>query len=89
MRDLNVLRVRQMLVFAAWEQFSPIDFARVLKLLVAVLFRYSHDDVGCSLDHFTGVGHDAVAAEAGRRALGKDVVPRQRCRSARSPTGSR
>ena len=42
-RDLNVLRVRQMtpLVFAAWERFDPADFARVLKTLVVVLFRYS------------------------------------------------
>lgn len=42
-RDLNLLRVRQMtpLVFAAWEVFDAADFARVLKLLVVVLFRYS------------------------------------------------
>lgn len=42
-RDLNYLRVRQMtpLVFAAWEKFDPADFARILKLLVAILFRYS------------------------------------------------
>lgn len=42
-RELNVLRVRQMtpLVFAAWERLDKPDFARVLKLLVAVLFRYS------------------------------------------------
>lgn len=42
-RDLNVLRVRQMtpLVFAAWETMQPADFARLLKLLVVVLFRYS------------------------------------------------
>jgi len=40
---LNVLKVRQMtpLVFAAWERFSEADFTRLLKLLVAVLFRYS------------------------------------------------
>ena len=42
-RELNVLRVRQMtpLVFAAWERLDPGDFARVLKLLAVVLFRYS------------------------------------------------
>jgi hypothetical protein len=42
-RELNVLRVRQMtpLVFAAWERLSPGEFARVLKLLAVVLFRYS------------------------------------------------
>lgn len=42
-RELNLLRVRQMtpLVFAAWERLEAPEFARVLKLLVAVLFRYS------------------------------------------------
>jgi len=42
-RELNVLRVRQMtpLVFAAWERLDAGDFARVLKQLVVVLFRYS------------------------------------------------
>jgi hypothetical protein len=42
-RELNILRVRQMtpLVFAAWERLAPPDFARVLKLLAVVLFRYS------------------------------------------------
>lgn len=42
-RELNVLRVRQMtpLVFAAWERLEADDFARVLKLLAVMLFRYS------------------------------------------------
>lgn len=42
-RELNVLRVRQMapLVFATWERLTPLDFARTLKMLVAILFRYS------------------------------------------------
>lgn len=42
-RTLNVLRVRQMtpVIFAAWEKFSDSDLVRTLKLLVAVLFRYS------------------------------------------------
>jgi hypothetical protein len=42
-RELNVLRVRQMtpLVFATWERFDAADFARVLRLLVVLLFRYS------------------------------------------------
>jgi len=42
-RDLNVLRVRQMtpLVFAAWERLDEANFARLVKLLVVVLFRYS------------------------------------------------
>lgn len=42
-RDLNVLRVRQMtpLVFAAWETLDTQDFARVLRVLVVLLLRYS------------------------------------------------
>jgi hypothetical protein len=42
-RELNTLRVRQMtpLVFAAWETLDESDFARVLKMLAATLFRYS------------------------------------------------
>jgi hypothetical protein len=42
-REINVLRVRQLtpVVFAVWERFDSVDFARVLKLLVVVLFRYS------------------------------------------------
>lgn len=42
-RELNVMRVKQMtpLVFAAWERLEPADFARVLRLLGVVLFRYS------------------------------------------------
>lgn len=42
-RDLNILKARQMtpLVFAAWERCQPSDFAKILKLLVVILFRYS------------------------------------------------
>jgi hypothetical protein len=42
-RELNVLRVKQMtpLVFAIWEKLEPAEFARVLKLLAVMLFRYS------------------------------------------------
>lgn len=42
-RELNVLRVRQMtpLVFAAWERFDEANFARTLKMIVVLLFRYS------------------------------------------------
>ncbi|MCC6150686.1 MAG: DUF262 domain-containing protein [Planctomycetes bacterium] len=41
-RDLNLFRVRQMtpLLFAAWEKLGS-DFARVLKLVTAISFRYS------------------------------------------------
>lgn len=43
MRELNALRVRQMtpLVFAAWERLNQADFARLLKMLAVLLFRYS------------------------------------------------
>jgi hypothetical protein len=42
-RELNIFRVRQMtpLVFAAWERLGQDDFARLLRLLSTVLFRYS------------------------------------------------
>jgi hypothetical protein len=42
-RDLNLFRVSQMmpLLFAAWERFSKLDFARVLKLVSVISFRYT------------------------------------------------
>jgi hypothetical protein len=42
-RDLNLFRVRQMtpLLFAAWERLTSDEFARVLKLVSMVSFRYS------------------------------------------------
>ena len=42
-RELNLFGVRQMtpLLFAAWERFSTADFARVLKLVSVISFRYS------------------------------------------------
>ena len=42
-RELHFFRVRQMtpLVFAAWERLDRTDFARVLKLVSILLFRYS------------------------------------------------
>ena len=41
-RDLILFRARQVtpMLFAAWERFSPDDFARVLKLAGVVSFRY-------------------------------------------------
>lgn len=41
-RELNLFRVRQMtpLLFAAWEKLDRSDFARLLKLVAVVLFRY-------------------------------------------------
>ncbi|MES1207359.1 MAG: DUF262 domain-containing HNH endonuclease family protein [Pseudomonadota bacterium] len=42
-RELQLFRVRQMtpLLFAAWEKFSRDDFARILKLVSILSFRYS------------------------------------------------
>lgn len=42
-RELNLFRVRQMtpLLFAAWEKLSRDDFARVLKLVSVLSFRYT------------------------------------------------
>jgi hypothetical protein len=42
-RELNLFRVRQMipLLFAAWEHLSREDFARVLRLVSVISFRYS------------------------------------------------
>ncbi|MGH8263496.1 MAG: DUF262 domain-containing protein [Steroidobacteraceae bacterium] len=60
-RELSVLRVKQMtpLVFAAWEQFDEADFARVLKLLVVVLFRYSAVS-GLNTNSLEPVFHEAA-----------------------------
>lgn len=42
-KELKLFRVSQMtpLLFAAWEQFSPENFQRLLKLIATVSFRYS------------------------------------------------
>lgn len=42
-RELHLFRVRQMtpLLFAAWERFDRQEFARVLKLVATLAFRYS------------------------------------------------
>ncbi len=60
-RDLNLLRVRQMtpLVFAAWEKLDEADFARLMKLLVVVLFRYSAVS-GLNTNALEKVFHDAA-----------------------------
>ncbi|MCA3240900.1 MAG: DUF262 domain-containing protein [Rubrivivax sp.] len=62
-RDLNLLKLRQMtpLVFAAWECLDEADFARVLKLLVVVLFRYSAVS-GLNTNALELVFHDAAKA---------------------------
>jgi len=60
-RDLNVLRVRQLtpLVFAAWEVLEKVDFARLLKMLVVVLFRYSAVS-GLNTNALEPLFHDAA-----------------------------
>lgn len=42
-RELNLFKVRQVspLLFAGFEQLAPDDFARLLRLVVAISFRYS------------------------------------------------
>lgn len=62
-RDLKLFRVRQMtpLLFAAWEQYSAQDFARVLKLIAAVSFRYSVVS-GLNPNALEPVYHDAAKA---------------------------
>ncbi len=42
-RELTLFGTRQLtpLLFAAWERFAPEDFARVLKLVSRVIFRYT------------------------------------------------
>lgn len=62
-RALNLLKVRQMtpLVFAAWERFDSADFARILKLLVVVLFRYSAVS-GLNTNALELVFHEAARA---------------------------
>lgn len=60
-RELSVLRVKQMtpLVFAAWERFDEAAFARVLKLLAVVLFRYSAVS-GLNTNSLEPVFHEAA-----------------------------
>ena len=74
-RDLNVLRVRQMtpLVFAAWESLDQADFARVLKLLVVVLFRYSAVS-GLNTNALEPVFHEAAKGLLERRLQGPAEV---------------
>lgn len=74
-RDLNLLKLRQMtpLVFAAWECLDEADFARVLKLLVVVLFRYSAVS-GLNTNALELVFHNAAKAVLDGRAHGPAQV---------------
>jgi Protein of unknown function DUF262/Protein of unknown function (DUF1524) len=62
-RELNLFRVRQMtpLLFAAWEQFSREDFARVLKLVSVLSFRYTVVS-GLNTNELEPVYHQAAKA---------------------------
>lgn len=62
-RELNLFRVRQMtpLLFAAWERFSRDDFARVLKLVSAISFRYTVVS-GLNTNELEPVYHQAAKA---------------------------
>ncbi len=67
-RDRNALRVRQTtpLVFAAWETLEEADYARLLKLLVVVLFRYSAVS-GLNTNSLELVFHNAAKGLLGGR----------------------
>lgn len=62
-RDLNLFRVRQMtpLLFAAWERLAPEEFARVLKLVSVISFRYTVVS-GLNTNTLEPVYHDAAKA---------------------------
>jgi len=62
-RELNLFHVRQMtpLLFAVWERFSRADFARVLKLVSVISFRYSVVS-GLNTNALEPAYHDAAKA---------------------------
>lgn len=62
-RELQLFRVRQTtpLVFATWERFSRDDFARTLKLLAVLSFRYSVI-AGLNTNALEPVCHEAARA---------------------------
>ncbi len=68
-RELNLFRVRQMtpLLFAAWERMGAEDFARVLKLVSTVSFRYSVVG-GLNTNSLEPVYHEAAKALLDGRA---------------------
>ncbi len=62
-RELNLFRVRQMtpLLFAAWERLDREDFARVLKLVSVISFRYSVVS-GLNTNALEPVYHESASA---------------------------
>ncbi|MEY4544377.1 MAG: hypothetical protein RL685_572 [Pseudomonadota bacterium] len=73
-RELQLFRVRQMtpLLFAAWERFPIGEFARVLKLVSTLSFRYSVVS-GLNPNELESVYHDAARAVLDRSI----ATPRQ------------
>jgi len=69
-RELLLFRSRQMtpLLFAAWERFSAEDFARVVKLVAVITFRYS---VVCGLNtnELEPISHRAAKAVLNRSTV--------------------
>ncbi len=61
--ELALFGVRQMtpLLFAAWEVMSPRDFARVLKMVSILVFRYTVVD-GLNTNDLEPVYHEAAKA---------------------------
>jgi len=62
-RELTLFRVRQMtpLFFAAWERFTAEDFARILKLVSVLSFRYTIVS-GLNTNALEPVSHEAAKA---------------------------
>lgn len=74
-RELNLFGVRQMtpLLFAVWERFSPDDFARVLKLVSTIAFRYTIIS-GLNTNELEPVYHTAAKAVLDGVASGPSAV---------------
>lgn len=70
-RTLRLFRVRQLtpLLFAAWENFDPNDFERLLKLVVAITFRFTVV-AGLNTNELEPVSHDAAKVILDRSAKG-------------------
>jgi hypothetical protein len=74
-RDLKLFRVRQLtpLLFAAWERFAPDDFARVLKLVSVITFRYTVV-TGLNTNELEPASHAAAKAILSGEATGPGDV---------------
>ena len=74
-RELRLFRVRQLtpLLFAAWEKFAPADFARVLKLVSIITFRFTIV-TGLNTNELEPVSHAAAKAVLSGAAKGPGEV---------------